>query len=99
MRFVQQYQSKQRSLAKCWLRCSFLSVYFDLGVREVRVQLEMTRTGGLENKFLFDQLLEQISPIESSLVNLEWLRLDDKKHLEFSYEKSLMGTIENNGKR
>ena len=60
----------------------------------------MTRTGGLENKFLFDQLLEQISPIESSFGQpLEWLRLDDKKHLEFSYEKSLMGTIENNGKR
>lgn len=69
--------------------CPFTLIF---GVREVRVQLEMTRTGGLENKFLFDQLLEQISPIESSFGQpLEWLRLDDKKASRVQLRKEFDG--------
>lgn len=69
--------------------CPFTLIF---GLREVRVQLEMTRAGGVENKFLFDHLYSQRDDIESSFgFPLEWLRLDDKKASRIQLRKEFDG--------
>ncbi|WP_261902944.1 DUF4268 domain-containing protein [Vibrio fortis] len=69
--------------------CPFTLIF---GVKEVRVQLEMTRTGSLENKFLFDHLYERKCEIEASFGSpLEWLRLDDKKASRVQARKEFDG--------
>ena len=55
--------------------------------KELRVQLTLGKSSTEDNKFLFDQLLQQKEGIEASFGEpLQWLRLDEKKQsrVEFS---------------
>ncbi|MGF1758953.1 DUF4268 domain-containing protein [Photobacterium sagamiensis] len=67
------------------------------GVREVRVQVEMTRTGSSENKFIFDSLYTQKDNIENAFgEELQWLRLDTKKASRIQYKKEFEGYNKDN---
>ncbi len=69
--------------------CPFTMIF---GIREVRVQVEMTRAGRIENKFIFDYLEKNKASIEATFGNeLEWLRLDDKKASRVQFRKEFDG--------
>ncbi|MGR5351896.1 DUF4268 domain-containing protein [Vibrio sp. DNB22_19_2] len=69
--------------------CPFSLIF---GTREARVEFSMSRSEMVENKFIFDQLLERKAEIESSFgAELEWLRLDDKKASRIQYKKNFEG--------
>lgn len=69
--------------------CPFTMIF---GVREVGVQVEMTRAGSIENKFIFDFLEKNKSSIEAAFGSeLEWLRLDDKKASRVQFRKEFDG--------
>ncbi|MFH4456201.1 DUF4268 domain-containing protein [Vibrio alginolyticus] len=69
--------------------CPFTLIF---GVREARVQIEMTRSESEENKFLFDYLYEQKDEIEAAFgSSLDWLRLDDKKASRVQFRKDFDG--------
>ncbi|QIR16300.1 DUF4268 domain-containing protein [Shewanella aestuarii] len=67
------------------------------GVKEVRVQIEMTRADTEENKFLFDSLHGQKDKIEQSFgAELQWFRLDSKKASRVQYRKEFEGHNKDN---
>lgn len=69
--------------------CPFSLIF---GTREARVEFSMSRSEMVENKFMFDQLLERKAEIESSFgAELEWLRLDDKKASRIQFQKDFDG--------
>ncbi|WP_025795548.1 DUF4268 domain-containing protein [Vibrio parahaemolyticus] len=69
--------------------CPFSLIF---GTREARVEFSMSRPEMVENKFIFDHLLERKAEIESSFgAELEWLRLDDKKASRIQYKKNFEG--------
>lgn len=57
--------------------CPYTMIF---AVKEVRVELDMSRSVTAENKFIFDTLYQQKDAIESKFGQpLEWLRMDEKK--------------------
>lgn len=57
--------------------CSFTLIF---SKDEVRVEVNLTRSETIENKWVFDQLHEQKDELEAKFgAPLEWLRLDSKK--------------------
>jgi len=62
------------------------------GVKETRVELSMSRSEKVENKFIFDYLEQQRTMIETSFGHeLEWLRLDLKKASRIQFKKEFDG--------
>ncbi|MBE0469373.1 MAG: DUF4268 domain-containing protein [Methyloprofundus sp.] len=60
--------------------------------KELRVELWLSRSNSEENKWLFDELVNQRSQIDSAFGEpLEWLRLDDKKQSRIQYSTKVDG--------
>lgn len=69
--------------------CPFSLIF---GVKEARVELNISRSVTSENKFIFDALLEKKQSIETAFGDeLEWLRLDDKKSSRIQFKKEFDG--------
>lgn len=63
-----------------------------LGVKEIRVELWLSRSDRAFNKQAFEQLKAQQTVIEKSFGQpLEWLRLDDKKSSRIQLSHSVDG--------
>lgn len=75
--------------------CPFTLIF---AVREVRVQVEMTRAESMDNKFIFDTLRDKHKhTIETAFGDeLEWLRLDDKKASRVQFRKEFDGNNKDN---
>lgn len=70
---------------------------FIFGVKEVRVELSLTRSNQQENKFIFDNLHQHQTEIEQIFGHpLEWLRLDDKKSSRIQYRNLCDGYNKDN---
>jgi hypothetical protein len=69
--------------------CPFSLIF---STKEARVELNLSRSVTVENKFIFDALLERKQSIESAFGReLEWLRLDDKKASRIQFKKEFDG--------
>ena len=74
--------------------CPFSLIF---GVKEARVELNISRSVTAENKFIFDALLEKKQSIESAFGDeLEWLRLDAKKSSRIQFSKAFDGYNQDN---
>mgnify|MGYP003675494313 CR=1 FL=1 len=74
--------------------CPFSLIF---GVKEARVELNISRSVTAENKFIFDALLEKKQSIESAFGDeLEWLRLDAKKSSRIQFSKTFDGYNQDN---
>jgi hypothetical protein len=74
--------------------CPFSLIF---GVKEARVELNISRSVTAENKFIFDALLEKKQSIESTFGDeLEWLRLDAKKSSRIQFSKAFDGYNQDN---
>ncbi|ATI03564.1 MULTISPECIES: DUF4268 domain-containing protein [Cycloclasticus] len=74
--------------------CPFSLIF---GVKEARVELNISRSVTAENKFIFDALLEKKQSIESAFGDeLEWLRLDAKKSSRIQFSKEFDGYNQDN---
>nr|WP_269783113.1 DUF4268 domain-containing protein [Photobacterium carnosum] len=69
--------------------CPFSLIF---GIREARVEFSMSRSEMVENKFIFDHLLETKLDIEVAFGSeLEWLRLDNKKASRIQFKLNFDG--------
>ena len=69
--------------------CPFSLIF---GIKEARVELNLSRSVTAENKFIFDSLFERKQSIESAFGNeLDWLRLDAKKSSRIQFKKGFDG--------
>jgi hypothetical protein len=69
--------------------CPFTLIF---GVKEVRVELGISRSNTEENKYIFDALKQQKSTIEQSFGEaLQWQRLDNKKASRIQFNQSVVG--------
>ena len=74
--------------------CPFSMIF---GVKEVRVELYMSRSHAEENKFIFDCLFAQKDEIEKAFGNLlEWQRLDNRKASRIQFSKAFDGYNQEN---
>jgi len=74
--------------------CKYSLVFLQEGVR---VEVNLERIDGAENKWIFDQLYKEKEQIESEFGDkLEWLRLDDNKASRIKYSKIFEGFNEEN---
>jgi len=69
--------------------CPFTLIF---GVKEIRVELGMSRSSTLENKHIFDALIKDKESIEESFgEHLDWQRLDNKKACRIQFSKPVDG--------
>lgn len=69
--------------------CPFTMIF---GIKEVRVEVGMSRSVTAENKYIFDALYQQKDAIEASFGDaLEWLRLDEKKASRIQFTRAVDG--------
>lgn len=74
--------------------CPFNLIF---GNKIIRVELNMARSNGQENKFIFDQLSAKREQIEAAFgAELSWERLDNKKAAYVRYGKAVDGDNRDN---
>ena len=67
------------------------------GTKEARVELSLSRSQTVENKFIFDFLSRNKGAIEGNFGHeLEWLRLDNKKASRVQFKKEFEGYNKDN---